>query len=61
MYAEEMAQVLQDILEEYRAIHLKDSPITWIRRLDGAEGSNKLVVCVKSGDMFRVTIEETQN
>lgn len=61
MYVEEMAQVLQDILEEYRAIHLKDSPITWIRRLDGAAGSSGLILCVKSEDVFCISIKEVQN
>lgn len=61
MTSSEVLQVLQDILDEYRVIYLEDSPITWIRRLDGAVGSSGLILFVKPGDAFCVTIKEVQN
>ena len=53
-----MVQVLQDILEEYRAIHLEGSPITWVRQMAETTKGDGLVLCVKSGDTFRVTVEK---
>lgn len=54
----EMLQVLQDILEEYRAIHLEGSPITWVRQMAETTKGDGLILCVKSGDAFHVMVEK---
>lgn len=61
MKKDELLQVLQEILEEYRAIYFKDSPITWISRLDKTVSDSVLILCGSSGDVFHITVKEMYN
>lgn len=56
MTSSEVLQVLQDILEEYRVIYLEGSPITWIRQLYGETEDEGLIICIKTGEVFKVTV-----